>query len=125
MGTRLKKSDMIKMMTKNQPPRTAIDQDKAIVRALSSITSQQADIIMKAVGDVEPTWEVQIFDDYEGYLSLLVEPALQSDKQNGFSIAGTAQRLELWEAHGDDLKPLGSFGHVDDLTARLIDLISQ
>jgi hypothetical protein len=116
---------MIKMMTKNQPPRTAIDQDRAIVRALSSITPQQADTIVQAMRGVEPTWEVQTFDDYDGYRSLLIEPTFQGDKQNAFFITGTAKRLELCEAHGDDLTPLADFSNVDDLSARLFNLISQ
>src|ERR1700710_2595035 len=49
LGTRPKKPVMIKMMTASQPPRDAAPPHLATIRALSSITPQQADIIAKAV----------------------------------------------------------------------------
>ena len=80
---------------------------------------------MQAVCSPGPTWDVLIFDDYDGYLSMLIQPTVQNDEQKAFSIAGTAHRLELSEVHGDDLVPLASFSDVDALVARLMDLISQ
>lgn len=113
------------MMTKNKPPRDAAIQDSVNVRALSSITLHQADIIAQAVLEVAPTWEVLTFDDYDGYLSILVQSAVQDGNQKAFSIAGAAQCLELSEAHGDDLTPVASFSGIDHLAARLIELIGQ
>ena len=113
------------MMTKNQPARDAANQGLTNIRALSSITRHQADIIVQAVSEVAPTWDARTFDDYDGYLSILIQPAIQGDNEKALSIVGTAQRLELLEAHGDDLTPVASFSDVDHLVARLIDIIGQ
>ena len=63
-------------MTFTQLPRDAINQDLATIRALSSITSQQADTIAQAVQASGRAWDVQTIDDYDGYLSILIEPSV-------------------------------------------------
>jgi hypothetical protein len=115
---------MIKMMTASQPPRGA-NQHLASIRALGSITSQQADIIMQAVQTSGLAWTVQTTDDYDGYLSILVEPIVHGDSQKSFFIAGTTQKLELFEAYDDDMTLVASFSDVEAISARLLDLIAQ
>jgi hypothetical protein len=113
------------MMIINQSFSGNATQDTATIRALSSIRSHQADAITRAVRSAGRAWDVQTFEDYDGYLSLLIHPIVQGDEQKSFSIAGTAQRLELSATCGDDLTTLACFSNVDDLVAGLIDLISH
>ena len=116
---------MIKMMTASQPPRDAANQVLVTIRALSSITSQQAGIIEQAVQASGLAWTVQTTDDYDGYLSILVEPLVHDDKQKSFFIAGTAEHLELFEVQDDNSVALASFSDVEAILARLLDLIAQ
>jgi len=111
------------MMTKNQPRRISVNQDAAVVRALSSITLDQADKLTEIIRGVEPAWDIQTFDDYDGYLSLLLTSLIESKNEKSFSITGKAECLELWQVQGDDFTPLGSFGSIDQLSARLMGLI--
>ena len=113
------------MMTENQPRRSAVNQDAAVIRALSSITLDQADRLTEIIRSAEPTWDVQTFDDYDGYLSLLVTSLVESGNEKSFSITGKTECLELWQVQGDDFTPLGSFDSVDQLSARLTDLIGE
>ena len=116
---------MIKMMTTSQPPRDASSQVSVTIRALSSITSEQADTIIKAVQTSGSAWTVQTTDDYDGYLSILVEPSVQHDEQKSFFISGTAQLLELFESYDDTLTKLDNFNTADAISAKLIELINQ
>ena len=125
MGTRPKKSDMIKMMTASQPPRDAANQHLARIRALSSITLEQAGIIAKAIQASGFAWSIQTADDYDGYLSILIEPTVQCNKQRSFFIAGTAQHLELFDARDDAITSVASFSDIEAILTRLLDLIGQ
>ena len=116
---------MIKMMTISQPPRDASSQASVTIRALSSITPEQADTITKAVQASGSAWTVQTTDDYDGYLSILVEPTIHRDEQKSFFIAGTAQLLELFESHDDTLTKLDDFNTVDAISIKLIELIKE
>ncbi len=113
------------MMTTSQPPRDASSQASVTIRALSSITSEQADTIVRAVQASGSAWTVQTTDDYDGYLSILVEPIVQHDEQKSFFISGTAQHLELFEACDDDMTSVASFSDVEAVSARLLDLIAR
>ena len=113
------------MMTASQPPRDAANQHLAPIRALGSITSQQADIIAQAVQASGLAWTVQTSDDYDGYLSILVEPIVHGDSQKSFFIAGTTQHFELFEAYEDDMTSLATFSDVEAISARLLDLIAR
>ena len=73
-----------------------------IVRALRSITAQQAEKITQAVQACDRAWEVQTIDD-----------------------SGTAERLELFDAQGDNLVAIASFNDVEAISARLLILIAQ
>ncbi len=113
------------MMTTTQPYRNAAIHDSVTIRALSSITSQQAKAITQAVLAYGDAWDVQTIDDYDGYLSILIEPTVRSDEQKAFFISGTAQRLELFETQDDNLVPVADFSDVEDLSVKLRDLITQ
>ncbi len=86
---------------------------------------QQAGTITQAVRACGDVWDVQAIDDYDGYLSILIEPTVRSDEQKAFFISGTAQRLELFEAHDDNLIPVADFSDVERLSIQLLDLIDQ
>lgn len=96
-----------------------------MVRALSSITPGQAQTIIQAIQADSRIWEVQTIDDYDGYLSILVEPNVSGNKQKAFFVSGTAQHLELFETYDDDLTSVASFNDIEDLSARLMHLITQ
>jgi len=112
------------MMTKDKPGQ---DQNvhSANIRALSSITSEQAEIIVQTVHATGPGWDVQTADDYDGYLSILTAPDISADKPTSFFLAGTAQRLELFEVYDDNMTQLSSFNGVEDFSAALLDLIAR
>ena len=69
---------------------------------------------------------MQTAHDYNGYLSILIQPSVGHDKQQVFFIAGTAQLLERLETHDDDdMTSIASFTNSADLSARLLDLIAR
>ena len=68
---------------------------------------------------------MQTTDDYDGYLSILVEPIVQHDEQKSFFISGTAHTLELFESYDDTLTKLDNFNTADAISAKLIELINQ
>ena len=110
------------MMTKDKPVRDE-NLDSAIIRALSSITSDQVEIIVQAVGATGLGWDVQTTDDYDGYLSILIASTVSAHKETSFFVAGTAQRLELFKAYDDNMTSVASFNDIEGLTVVLLDLI--
>ena len=65
---------------------------------------------------------MQTANDYDGYLSILVERLVHDDKQKSFLLAGTAQHLELIESKDDNPVALASFSDVEAISARLLAL---
>jgi hypothetical protein len=116
---------MIKMMTASQPPRDVAHQHSVTIRALSSITPQQANIIVQAVRASGLDWVAQTTDDYDGYLSILVEPAAPDDNQKSYFISGTTQKFELFETQDDNLVALASCSDVTEISTILFNLIAQ
>ena len=115
---------MIKMLITAQPPRDTANQDTVTIRALSSITSQQAEIIVSAVHASGLAWVTQTMDDYDGYLSILVAPATYSDNQKSFWISGTNQHLELSMAQDDNLVGIATFNNAKAISSQLLNLIT-
>ena len=111
-------------MTKDKPARTQ-NAESATIRALNSITSAQAEIIVQAICATGPGWDVQTADDYDGYLSILIAPDVSADKQTSFFVAGTVQRLELFEAHDDNMTSLASFNDAEGLSVALLNFIAR
>ena len=111
------------MINTSQLSKAACNQDHIVVRALSSITAEQADTIALIVHASGQAWDVLAVDDYDGYCSILIEPTIHSDEQKNFFISGTVQRLELFEAQDDDLALLDTFAGTEMLGARLSRLL--
>ena len=93
----------------------------AIVRALRSLAFGDADLIAQAVGTIGHSWSVQSFDDYEGYLSVLVEP--EDASQPSYLISGTLDQIELARLSYDNLRTLGCFQNVATTADQLIQLL--
>ena len=111
------------MINTFQLSQAAFNQDDIIVRALSSITSEQANTIAQIVHASGQSWDVQPVDDYDGYQSILIKPGIRSNEQKALFISGTAQRLELFEARDDDLALVGTFAGTEMLGAQLAGLL--
>lgn len=111
------------MITMTHPTHSAVTRDQAIVRALNSITSMQAGIITGIAQTSGQDWDVQAVDDYDGYRFILLETTIDSDKQKAFFIAGTAQRLELFETHDNRMALIGTFTDVAGLGVQLTGLV--
>src|SRR5579875_3792876 len=81
------------------------------IRALHSLRVKDAETVQHAIAYVPSDWSVQSFDDYDGYLSILVEPRDNSG-QPAYLISGTTKQVEMASVHGDDLYTVGRFGMV-------------
>ncbi len=100
-----------------------LEQTLVPIRALSSLTSSDVDMLSCAVNRLTTGWMVQTCDDYDGYLSILIEPADQAASQASYLISGTVNRLELAQLCGDELVTVGIFGDVHtviDQTVRFL-----
>ena len=84
-------------------------QAPVVVRALHSLTAQNADTIGRTIAELDRGWAVQTWDDYDGYLSILIEPVDQDAAQPSYSISGTVKRIELAKLCGDEMITLGAF----------------
>ena len=87
----------------------SLTHDWTLVRALTSITSKQADTVAAVARASEQSWNVQVGDDYNGYRFILIEAVGHGDEQKSFFIAGTAQHLELLEGKDESLALIGTF----------------
>ena len=87
------------------------DQSQAplVIRALHSLTAQTAETIGRTIADLDRGWSVQTWDDYDGYLSILIEPVDQDAAQPSYLISGTVKRIELAKLEGDEMTTLGAF----------------
>lgn len=79
---------------------------------------------MQAVRASGLDWVAQTTDDYDGYLSILIEPTVHDDNQKSFFVSGTTQKLELFEAQDDNLVALASGSDVTEISAILLNLIA-
>ncbi len=107
-------------MVNTQPSYRHANQDPVTIRALSSITSEQADAISAAV-HANGAWTVQTFDDYDGYLSILIEPSTIGHETT-FFISGKTHCIELVRTQEDRMASIGTYADVEELQARLTDL---
>lgn len=94
-----------------------------VIRALSSLTQEHARQIAEAVQGVDPDWELDLLDDYDGYLSVLVSRQDEAEGQPCYLISGSIQQIQLSEIESDAMRQLGVFDTIDQaialLTARL------
>ena len=111
-------------MITTEPFPSVFSQVPGLVPALSSITPQQVDTIARTIQATGRTWYIQTSGDYDGYLSILIEPRV-GDEQKTFFVSGTAHCLELAHVKDDDMTSIGSFTGVEELNARLLDLMGK
>ncbi|RYE97255.1 MAG: hypothetical protein EOO77_39375 [Oxalobacteraceae bacterium] len=99
--------------------------DLALIPALNSITSHQMDTVADIARASGQEWAVQAGDDYDGYRFILLESVGHDDEQKNFFVAGTAQRLELFEGKEESLALIGTFTDMKALQARLAGLLDR
>ena len=99
--------------------------DAALVRALNSITSNQVDAIIGIARASGQEWDVQAADDYDGYRFVLIETAGHGDEQKSFFVAGTAQRLELFETKDESPALIETFSTMAGLKSQLTRLVES
>ncbi len=87
-------------MTRNKPTPAALEHGSVVIRALSSLSSPHVEAAVAAAGD---GWAVQTTDDYDGYLSIVVEPSEQASDRPAYLISGTLQQIELAEIRDETL----------------------
>ena len=104
--------------------RNTATQDEAVVRAQSSITPQQTETLVPALQASSYAWGVQTIDDYDGYMSVLIEPRTLGNDMPAYFIAGTKNHLGLLKAHKDDLPPIAIFSAIGDLSAELMGFVA-
>ncbi len=115
-------------MTTTQLHHNTAGQNPVIIRALSSITSQQVEIITQAAQVSDRGWYAYTHGDYDGYLSIVIEPGIRDARLPAYFISGTVELLELLELLEVDNDNMLSIGYFDDataLSARLMDLIAH
>ncbi len=103
------------MISKTYPAYDVLTYEQALVPALNGITSRQADTVAAIARASEQDWEVQAGNDYDGYRFILIETAGHGDEQKSFFVAGTAQRLELFESKDETLALIGTFTDIKTL----------
>ena len=111
------------MITMAHTTHSAVTRDEVIVRAFNSITSEQASIIAGIAQINGWVWDIQAIDDYDGYRSILIEAIIKGDEQKAFFVAGTVQRLELFEIQNDVMALIGTFSDMQALEAQLARLV--
>ncbi len=115
---------MIKMMQPSQSDRD-LEQGPVTIRALRSLTSDQAEIVSKAVTAVPGEWAVEYHDDYDGYLLIMISPDPSSSAGPAFLISGKADEIDVAELHDDEMHQLGCFSTIEEATAELANAMSQ
>ena len=96
------------------------DLGPAVIRALSSLTHDQADKIADAVAASAPDWEVDRVHEPDGYVAVFVSLKDDMDARATYWISGTARRIELSEVHGDTLRELGPFDSLEQAIDALL-----
>lgn len=95
------------------------------IRALSSITTHQTEIVLQALDAGGRSWDVRVDADYDGYRMILIEPGIGNAEQASYFVSGTELRLDLSQARGDEFRTLGTFDDVAGLLARLLEAIGR
>ena len=67
---------------------------------------------------------MQTCDDYDGYLSILIEPAGHSPERTTYYISGTTSWIELAEIHDESLTTLGLHQNAAELAIILSNVLS-
>src|SRR4051794_25648207 len=93
-------------------------------RVLSSLSYEHVQAIT-AMLDAAPDWEVDLLEDYHGYLAALVSMKTETEGQPCYLISGASQQIELAKLRDDKLQELGYFGSLDDVVASLLATFSE
>lgn len=93
----------------------------ALIRALGSLTREDAETVERAVRDLAGAWSIEFHDDYEGYLSLLILPLLPAADNDapGFLVSGRTGAVEVAELRGDGFQTLGCYASASEAAAAL------
>ena len=105
-------------MTHNKPTQFDLDlqHGPAVIRALSSLSSSHVEAMTAVAGDL---WAVQIANDYDGYLSIIVEPTDPTSDRPSYLISGTVQQIELAEVRNEALTTLLAATEIDAIASEL------
>ena len=93
------------------------------IRALSSITLGQADVVAGELAKLSTRWRVECHDDYDGYRSIIVSSA-QPDAPT-FALSGKVKAIELSEVRDDELRAHGRFSDMNEAVRSLIGLLGK
>jgi len=122
-GARLERLGRHKMSNPIYPADDILTHGLALVPALTSITSKQVGAITDIACASGQEWDIQTADDYDGYRFILLETVGHGDDRKSLFVAGTAQRLELFEGKDEGLTLIGTFTDMKVLEASLAGLI--
>ncbi len=102
-----------------------LEQGLVTIRALRSLTTDQADLVSKAVAALPGEWTVEHHDDYDGYLLIMISPNNSSTEGAAFLISGEVDEIDVAELHHEELRHLGCFSTIEAATAELTDAMQR
>ena len=93
-----------------------------VIRALSSITPEQADLVVDSLATLAGSWFVERHDDYDGYMSIVISP--DDFDAPSLIMSGKANAIELSEMRDDTLHMRGRFSDIDAAIGALLGLLA-
>lgn len=91
-------------------PMSSSQLGSATIRALSSLSRRDAEIVRATVRAAASCHHVQEHDDYDGYLSLLITPT--DEVRPSFMVAGRSGAVDVAELWGDEMMTIGTFASI-------------
>lgn len=111
-------------MIKARPADQQLDMGPVTIRALRSLTKSHMESVARAVAALPTEWSLDVHDDYEGYLSVIIEPAGHGSAT--FLLSGTTEQIDVCKLDRDDqMLNCGSFNTIGAATAQLQTLLTQ
>ena len=86
------------------------------IRALNSLSRRHVEAISAVTCN---GWTIQTIDDYEGHLSMVVEPSEPTSNKPSYLISGTIQEIELEEFHDEELTAILKAADITGITNEL------
>lgn len=103
---------------------TDLDMGPVIIRALQSLTKSHMESVAKAVAALPTEWSLNVHDDYDGYLSVIIEPVGHDSAT--FLLSGTTEKIEVCKLdHDDRMLKCGSFNTIEAATVQLQTLLTE
>ena len=98
------------------------EQFPLIIRALSSITPEQADLVADRLAELAGSWLVERHDDYDGYMSIVIS----AGDIDGPTVimSGRVDAIDLSEMRDDHLHTHGRFSDMDAAIGALVGLLA-